>query len=293
MKIKYALIMVVVLLASACSNGDDASDAYGNFEATDKLISSEVSGRVLRLKVDEGQQLKQGDLIALIDTVQLTIKRNQLFASRKAALSKIDQVKASMGVLNAQKEVVKKDLQRVSNMYKENAATIKQLDDLQGQEQVMDKQLIGYRAQIESINAEVAVTDAQLTEIEDQLRRCSLIMPSDGTVLQKFVEQGEIAVMGKPVIKVADLNQMYLRAFVSGSQLPNIKIGQKVVVRFDKSEDSNQTMNGTISWISSLAEFTPKIVQTKEERVDLVYAIKVAIENDGRVKIGMPGEVKF
>ncbi|MCU4166504.1 HlyD family secretion protein [Carboxylicivirga caseinilyticus] len=293
MKIKNALILAVTLIVAACNNGEDGSDAYGNFEATDKLISSEVSGRVIQLAVEEGQELKEGDLIALIDTTQLVIKRNQLIASRKASQSKTDQVKASIEVLKAQKGVLMKDVTRVYNMYREKAATSKQVDDLQGQVHVMEKQLEGYYTQIESIKAELGVIDAQLAEIEDQLHRCNLMMPSEGTVLQKFVEQGEMAVMGKPVVKVADLNTMFLRAFVTGSQLPEIQIGQKVEVRFDKTEDTNQTIEGTISWISSSAEFTPKIVQTKEERVDLVYAVKIAIENDGRVKIGMPGEVKF
>nr|WP_321409209.1 efflux RND transporter periplasmic adaptor subunit [uncultured Carboxylicivirga sp.] len=293
MKIKNALILAVTLIVAACNNGEDGSDAYGNFEATDKLISSEVSGRVIQLAVEEGQELKEGDLIALIDTTQLVIKRNQLIASRKASQSKTAQVKASIEVLKAQKGVLMKDVTRVYNMYREKAATSKQVDDLQGQVHVMEKQLEGYYTQIESIKAELGVIDAQLAEIEDQLHRCNLMMPSEGTVLQKFVEQGEMAVMGKPVVKVADLNTMFLRAFVTGSQLPEIKIGQKVEVRFDKTEDTNQTIDGTISWISSSAEFTPKIVQTKEERVDLVYAVKIAIENDGRVKIGMPGEVKF
>jgi len=282
-----------LFLVVSCNNGEDISDAYGNFEATDKLISSEVSGRVIQLKVDEGQKLNVGDVIALVDTTQLIIKRKQLKASRIASKSKIEQVKASMDVLKAQKGVLMKDVTRVYNMYREKAATSKQVDDLQGQVQVMDKQLIGYQTQIASVNAELEVIDAQIAAVEDQLSRCTIAMPSGGTVLQKFVEQGEMAVMGKPVVKVADLDEMYLRAFVTGSQLPNIKLGQKVAVRFDKTEDSNQTIEGTISWISSSAEFTPKIVQTKEERVDLVYAIKIAVQNDGRVKIGMPGEVKF
>ena len=282
-----------LILLAACNNGETDSDAYGNFEATDKLISSEVSGRVIQLKVDEGQKLNDGDVIALVDTTQLIIKRKQLNASRIASQSKIEQIKASIDVLNAQKGVLMKDVTRVYNMYRDKAATSKQVDDLQGQVQVMDKQLIGYQTQIASVKAELEVIDAQIAEVADKLNRCTITMLSSGTILQKFVEQGEMAVMGKPVVKVADLNEMYLRAFVTGSQLPNIKIGQKVEVRFDKTEDSIQSMEGTISWISSSAEFTPKIVQTKEERVDLVYAIKIAVQNDGRIKIGMPGEVKF
>lgn len=291
--IKNIFWVALLAIAVSCNNGEEDSDAYGNFEATDIQISAEVNGRILQLEAEEGQRLKKSELIALIDTVPLLLKRNQLMASRKAAQSKIDQVQASVEVLKAQKGVLMKDVTRVYNMFRDKAATSKQVDDLQGQLQVMDKQLAGLQTQISSVYAELNVIDAQLTEVADQLARCWLTMPLEGTVLQRYAEKGEMAVVGRPVIKVADLDNMYLRAFVSGSQLPGIKIGQKVEVRFDQTEDSNQSLEGTISWISSSAEFTPKIVQTKEERVDLVYAIKVAIRNDGRVKIGMPGEVKF
>lgn len=293
MKLKIALLLTITTIMVACHNGEDGADAYGNFEATDKLISAEVNGRILQLDVEEGQKLKMGQMIASIDTTQLVLKMKQLEASHLASKSKIEQVNANIQVLKTQKSVVEKDLKRVQQMYADKAATSKQLDDLQGQVQVMDKQLMGMQTQIASVNAELEVIDAQLNEVLDQLDRCQLKMPSDGTVLQKFLEQGEMAVLGRPIIKVADLDNMYLRAFVSGSQLPNVKIGQKVTVSFDKTEDTNQSISGTITWISSEAEFTPKIVQTKEERIDLVYAIKVGIENDGRVKIGMPGEVTW
>lgn len=276
-----------------CQNSDDASDAYGNFEATDAIVSSEVSGRVLQVNVDEGELVSKGELISLIDTTMLSIKRQQLLASKRAALSKIAQINASKGVLKAQRAVLAKDVERIYNMYKDNAATSKQLDDAQGQLHVMEKQMLGFDSQIVSVYAEVDVIDTQITELNDQLERCEVRMPMEATILQKFVENGEMSMVGKPVVKVADLSQMYLRAFVSGSQLSQVEIGQVVEVRFDKNKKENHTLSGKVSWISSSAEFTPKIIQTKEERVDLVYAIKVEVENNGQIKIGMPGEIKF
>ncbi len=193
----------------------------------------------------------------------------------------------------AQKEILEKDFQRLSNMLKDGAATQKQYDDVEGQMVVIDRQVKSHQAQLNSIVAEVAVVDTQIAALEDQLSRCRVRMPVRGTILQKFNQTGELAVAGKPLAKVADLERLYLRAYVSGNQLPNIKIGQKVTVLIDRDKKTNQSLEGTITWIASSAEFTPKIIQTKEERVDQVYAIKVLVLNDGRVKIGMPGEVKF
>ncbi len=282
-----------LLSLGACKTSDSESDAFGNFEATEVLISSEANGKVIQLLVDEGQELNNGEVLAIVDTSQLSIKKSQLKASFAVAQSRIIQIEAQKEVLRAQKGVLMKDVSRVYNMFRDKAATSKQVDDLQGQVHVMDKQLEGFDSQVGSVYAELNVINTQLIEVNDQINRCTITMPSNGTILQKYIEQGEMASIGKPVVKVADLNKMYLRAFISGSQLPNVKIGQEVEVRFDMNEDHNQSIKGSVSWISSNAEFTPKIIQTKEERVDLVYAIKVIIQNDGCVKIGMPGEVKF
>lgn len=293
MKKIYPILTVFLIIFYSCGSEDVESDAFGNFEATDILISSEANGKVIRLLVEEGEALKKGDIVAIIDTTQLHIKKTQMQASHKAAESKIAQIKAQKEVLRAQKGVLMKDVTRVYNMFRDKAATSKQVDDLQGQVHVMDKQLEGFDSQIASVKAEMEVINTQLLELQDQINRCTTAMPSNGTILQKFAEQGEMTAMAKPLIKIADLNKMYLRAFITGAQLPAVKIGQEVEIRFDKTEDSNQTIKGTISWISAKAEFTPKIIQTKEERVDLVYAIKVAVQNDGRIKIGMPGELKL
>ncbi|TAJ13190.1 HlyD family efflux transporter periplasmic adaptor subunit [Marinilabiliaceae bacterium JC017] len=290
-RIIYMLGLTMFL--AACNNNSEESDAYGNFEATEVLVSAEVNGRSLRLTAEEGDVINKGAVICVIDTVPLTIKRDQLGASKLAALSKLNQVKAQIAVLKAQKKVAQKDFNRIEKMHNDGAATARQFDEAEGQLTVMDRQLDSYHTQIKSVRAEVAVVERQIEEVLDQLSRCEVKMPIQGTVLQKFSEEGELIAGGKPIIKVADLERMYLRAYVSGKQLPQLKLGQKVKVLFDKDASTNQSIDGVVSWISSSAEFTPKIIQTKEERVDLVYAVKVKIQNDGRVKIGMPGEVKF
>lgn len=291
--IRYYFILLILSVLTACQSGDGESDAYGNFEAIETFVSSEVTGKALQLNAKEGQVLKTGTLVCLVDTVPIVIKRDQLEASRLAAISKLDQVNASLEVLMAQKEVLQKDFQRVTKMLKDGAATQKQFDDVEGQLTVLDRQADSHQAQMNSIHAEVKVVEAQLAGVLDQLKRCGVKMPLDGTILQKYSEAGEMIMAGKPILKVANLETIYLRAYVTGKQLPAIQLNQKVQVIFDKDETTDQSMEGTISWISSSAEFTPKIIQTKEERVDQVYAIKVLVKNDGRLKIGMPGEVKF
>jgi len=291
--IRYYLMLLMSLAMTACHSGDGESDAYGNFEAIETFVSSEVSGKAMQLSVQEGQKLKTGALVCLVDTVPVVIKRDQLLASRTAAMSQLDQVHASLRVLMAQKAILQKDYERISKMLNDGAATQKQFDEVEGQLNVLDRQADSHQAQMNSIRAEVKVVDAQLDGVLDQLQRCRVQMPLDGTILQKYSEACEMILAGKPILKVANLETIYLRAYVTGKQLPAIQLGQSVQVIFDKDETSNQSIDGSISWISSAAEFTPKIIQTKEERVDQVYAIKVLVQNDGRLKIGMPGEVKF
>jgi len=292
-RLRYYFILLISSVLTACHSGDGDADAYGNFEAVETFVSSEVSGKALQLMVEEGQNLKIGELVCLVDTVPIVIKRDQMEASRLAAISQLDQVSASLEVLKAQKEVLQKDYQRITKMLNDGAATQKQFDDVEGQLTILDRQADSRQAQMNSIRAEVKVVEAQLAGVWDQLKRCRVQMPVDGTVLQKYSEAGELIMAGKPILKVANLETLYLRAYVTGKQLPGIQLNQKVQVIFDKDETTNQSMEGTIAWISSSAEFTPKIIQTKEERVDQVYAIKVLVKNDGRLKIGMPGEIKL
>ncbi len=287
------LSLISGLLIISCSFNNEDSDAYGNFEATEVFISAETAGKILQIDTEEGEKLNEGELICLVDTVPYHLKRNQLVAQRSVALSKAEQVKVAKEVLVAQKKIVDQDFERIQKMFQDKAATQKQIDDVSGQIDVLKRQLKGQDASLQSVYSEIEVINAQLAEIEDQISRCYVKAPYDGVVLQKIAEQGELVASGKPIIKMANLSTLFLRAYVSGNQLPSVKLGQEVTVVFDKDEDENQSVKGTVSWISSSAEFTPKIIQTKEERVDLVYAIKVLVENDGRLKIGMPGEVKF
>lgn len=292
MRLIYLSLLTSLLITSCkLKNGD--SDAFGNFEATEIYISAEVSGKIVKMETKEGQTLKKDELICLIDTIPFHLTRNQLQAQRKVAWSKTEQVNAAIEVLNTQKKIINRDFDRIKKMFDDKAATQKQMDDINGQLEVLQRQKIGQQANLNSIYAEINVIDAQLDEIQDKLNRCHITAPTDGIILQKIAEPGELIGTGKPIIKMANINTIFLRAYVSGSQLPSIKLEQEVNVIFDKNESENQSVKGHVSWISSSAEFTPKIIQTKEERVDLVYAFKVEIKNDGRLKIGMPGEVKF
>ncbi len=287
------LYTLFILGITSCHFNGEVSDAYGNFEATEKYISAEIPGKIMLMNAEEGMILHKNDLICLIDTVPYQLKLNQLFAQKKMAEMKIKQVNSAVAVLQAQNKTAQKDADRLHKMFADGAATQKQVDDVNGRLDVLIQQIAGQQVAKESAASEIVVIESQIDELLDQLNRCRVVAPSEGTVLQKIAEQGELMAAGKPVIKMADLKTIYLRAYISGNQLPGVKLGQNVEVLFDKNKDVNQSVDGVVSWISSSAEFTPKIIQTKDERVDLVYAIKIEVKNDGRLKIGMPGEVKF
>lgn len=292
MKIK-ALIGATLVLVVGCTGGKTKSDAFGNFEATEYIVSSETNGKVIDLKVDEGDAIKANTPFAQIDTVQLSIKKLQLTTTYQKITASMAQVSATLEVLKTQKSVANKEFDRVKKLMIDGAATQKQYDDIDGQLRVIESQIKSNEVQYSTIEAEKVNLDSKVKELDDQLSRSVLKSPIDGVVLEKYIEVGELATAGKSVIKVADLNLMILRAYVSGSQLPQVKIGMKVKVLIDADAKTNQEMEGTVSWISSTSEFTPKIIQTKEERVNLVYAIKVLVANKGEIKIGMPGEVVF
>ncbi|MBN2167235.1 MAG: HlyD family efflux transporter periplasmic adaptor subunit [Marinilabiliaceae bacterium] len=289
--IKYLSILLVVASLWSCSGNNGKSDAYGNFEADEVLISSESNGKVIQLNVSEGDKVEKGAEICVIDTMALHLQRNQLLASRKAALVGLDKVRSAIDVQKTQKSVIEKDVARITKMIAEGAATQKQYDDATGQLDVVNQQIINTQTQLASVNAEVGVIDSKIASMNDQIARCYIKVPQSGVILLKLAEEGEMVAIGKPVFKLAPLDELYLRAYVSGDMLDDIAIGQQVKVFFDLDEDSNQSTVGIISWISSTSEFTPKIIQTKKERVDQVYAFKVKVKNDGKLKIGMPGEV--
>jgi HlyD family secretion protein len=288
---KSNIIITAILIGflSSCSN-DEKADGYGNFEATEITISSEANGKLEFLNLEEGQILEKGTVVGLVDTLQLYLNKQQLLASKETAASKSGGVWSQVSVLNQQLQTAKTEQQRIQNMFNENAATQRQLDQANSQVDVLKKQIQNVETQNSPIVNEVKSIGAKVAQIEEQIENSKITNPINGTVLTKYAEPGEIVSFGKPLYKIANLEEMTLRVYVSETQLPNIKIGQEVTVKIDSGE-AMKDYTGTISWISASAEFTPKIIQTKEERVNLVYAVKIIVKNDGSLKIGMPAEM--
>ena len=292
MKTKLLVIVIFVLMA-ACSRNNNGSDAYGNFEAKEIIVSAEAQGRLIQLNIEEGDLLEENKHVGTIDTSIQYLQKQQLIAQKQAVSSKITNVNAQVAVQEEQKQNLLNEKTRIEKLYADKAATQQQFDDINSKYDILVKQIAATKTQISSIVQELNVVDKQIDLLNEQSKKAMIENPIKGTVLEKYIEAGEIAVMGKALYKIARLDEIDLRVYVSGAQLPNIKIGQTVKVFADKDKDSNQEYQGVISWISDQAEFTPKIIQTKEERVNMVYAVKVRVKNNGHFKIGMPGEVKF
>ncbi|HPI19761.1 MAG TPA: HlyD family efflux transporter periplasmic adaptor subunit [Candidatus Kapabacteria bacterium] len=294
---KKFFLFIIIVIISACSNNEKQADGYGNFEAIETIISSEANGKIYDLRVMEGDAIKAGDTICVIDTVQLHLKKIQLLSSIEAVRSKTKDVQVQINVLLEQKSNILRDKDRIERLFKDSAATQKQVDDINGQLAVVERNISATKSNLSSGNAgmlaEIKPLEVQIEQINDNIKKSIILAPSSGTILTKFVENGELVNFGKAICKIADIENIYLRAYVSGSQLSKVKIGDKVKVLIDKDAQNMAEYEGEVSWISSKAEFTPKIIQTKEERVNLVYAVKVLVKNDGSIKIGMPGEMKL
>ena len=286
---KIAILLTAIILIS-CNKNSEKADAYGNFEATEITVSSESNGKIEFLNVEEGEQLKKGSLVGLIDTLQLHYNREQLKASIETVQSKSTSVLSQINVLNEQLKTAKIEQTRIQNMYAENAATKRQIDEIDGKVKVIEKQISSVQSQNAPILNEIKSIKVQIEKLDDQIKKSKITNPVDGTVLTKYAEPSEITAFGKPLYKIANLNEMELRVYVTETQLVQIKIGQKVTVAIDADNDTKK-YEGNITWISAQAEFTPKVIQTKEERANLVYAVKVAVKNEGSLKIGMPAEV--
>ena len=287
------LIMLTILGLSACKGDNSLSDAYGNFEAVQVTVSSESAGKILFLNIDEGSQPDSGSIVALIDTTDLYLKKLQLQAQKKAVSVKKNSVSSQIEVQQQQKANLLVEKNRVTKLIAEKAATTKQLDDINGSLDLIDKQVTSIQTQMDGIAEEMEVIERQISQVSESIRKCYICNPVTGTVLNKFAETGEIAAPGRALYKIADLSTMELKVYVSGNQLPSVKQGQQVEVLIDADKKSNRTLSGIVSWISPKAEFTPKIIQTKEERVNLVYGVKIRVANDGSLKIAMPAEVNF
>ena len=287
---KQLFTFLILINLVACNKNNDKADGYGNFEATEVTISAEASGKIEYLNLEEGAIVAPNTQVGLIDTIQLYLSKQQLIASKNTIASKSGNVLSQTAVLNEQLKTTLIEQKRIQNMFAENAATKRQVDEINGKVNVLNEQIKSVTTQDAHISNEQKSIDVQIEKINDQIQKCKIINPFQGTVLAKYSEANEITNFGKPLYKLADLTTMTLRVYISEKQLNQIKVGQKVTVKIDTQEDM-KSYPGTISWIASSAEFTPKIIQTKEERANLVYAVKVNVKNDGSLKIGMPAEM--
>lgn len=284
-------IMLLAMLASCSGNKNDA-DAYGNFESDEVIISAENNGKIIATPITEGEQVMAGVMMALIDTTNLSLQKKQLVSQKLSILAQIGNVDAQIAVSDQQISNLNKDVSRIKKMFLEGAATQKQMDDITGQIDLVKKQKAAYASQLNSIQKQADAVEAQIKVLDDRISASVVKAPISGTVLERYCEPGELAVAGKALFKMANIEQLNVRAYISETQLADVKLGQEVKVFIDKGESSKQ-LSGKVLWIASQAEFTPKIIQTKEERVKLVYAIKVTVKNDGSLKIGMPAEIIF
>ena len=294
--LKIIFISIALTLISSCSNENEKSDAYGNFEADEMIIAAETQGKVIGLFANEGDEVKAGALLCVIDTTQLSLKIEQLFSSIGAVGAKTQDVKVQIDVLYKKKENIIREMKRIENLLKDSAATRKQFDDVKGELDVVERQIIATETQMNSGNrgilSEKGPLSVQIRQIADQIEKSKIKAIKDATVLTKYISEGEYAIPGKPLFKVADIQNMILRVYVPGDMLSDVKIGNKAEVKIDV-KGGMKSYSGQIYWISAKAEFTPKIIQTKEERVNLVYAVKIKVPNDGAIKIGMPAEANF
>jgi HlyD family secretion protein len=322
---RITIMAGVLLLLVACGNKEKEYDATGTFEATEVTVSAKSTGELQRFDVTEGQEIDQNVVVGTIDAYQLKLQRQQLENTKEQLKANKKQLNATRGATNSkqldlEKQVAsirqqianaQRERQRYNELVNDGAVPRKQLDDINYQIKVLEKQLAatqeqirsnnaslkeqsqGITAQMEGIDAQQLTVESQKAQLDDQIANSDIKAPITGSVLEKYVERGEYVTVGKPLFKMADTQNMFLRAYVTSAQLQHIKVGQQVKVFADYGDGQKKSYDGTISWISSRSEFTPKTILTDDERADLVYAVKVAVKNDGYVKIGMYGEVKF
>lgn len=298
-KMKYQILLAAVLFAgfTGCKKSDSDYDASGNFETTEVTVSAEGSGKLLEFSAEEGQILQAGQQVGSIDSVQLYLRKKQLLATGKALQVRRPDVQKQIAAIEQQIATAKTEKKRIENLLKANATFQKQLDDVNAQIAVLEKQLDAQKTTLVTTNQGITEDNEgiklQVAQLEDQLKKCHVSSPINGTVLVKYAEKGELVMPGKALFKIADTENMILRAYITNDQLSQLKIGQKVKVSCDSGSDKSKEYSGTVSWISGKAEFTPKTIETKDERANLVYAVKISVKNDGFLKIGMYGNVKF
>ena len=291
---KKVIYIAMALLPISCTK-EAEFDAQGTFEATEVVVSSEATGRILNFDIEEGMAIAANQTIGTIDSLQLHLQRKQLVAQQSALLASRPDVKKQVAALREQIAKQKTELRRVENMLRDGAATQKQKDDIEAQIKILEGQLEAQLSTLDkntsTINGNSVVLEAQIAALDDRISKCRIISPVGGTVLLKYAEAGELASAGKPLMKIADLKNIYLRAYFTSDQLANVKLGDEVKVVADFGGTERYDYTGRVAWISSESEFTPKTIQSKDSRANLVYAVKIAVENDGRLKIGLAGEV--
>lgn len=296
MKSAVYLLGLAVLLFS-CHNEDGEYDATGVFETTEVIVSAQGTGEIMRFDIDEGQTVDAEVELGYIDTVQLSLKKQELLANLEATDSRRYDVARQIASLREEIATQKREQQRYQNLVQAKAANQKQLDDINARLATLEKQLAAQTETLENgnrtVSGQVRMLEAQLAQVEDQIGKCRISSPINGTILSKYAEAGELASQGRALFKVGDIVNMYLRAYITADQLTELKIGQSVRVFADEGESRRREYAGTVSWISDKAEFTPKTIQTRDERANLVYAVKIQIQNDGFVKRGMYGEIKI
>lgn len=293
---KRIVYIVAAMLAVSC--GTEAEfDAQGTFEATEVIISSEAAGRILSFDIEEGMAINADEPLAVIDSVQLHLQRSQLEAQLSALLNSRPDVQTQVASLREQIATLKVEQRRIENMLRDGAATEKQKDDVDAQIRILESQLSATLSTLNTntstINSNAEAIRVQISALNDRIAKCRATSPISGTVLVKYAQEGELATVGKPLVKIADLGNIYLRAYFTSDQLASIKLGDEVTVIADFGGEERYDYVGRIAWISAESEFTPKTIQTKDSRANLVYAVKIAVENDGRLKIGLAGEVKL
>ena len=292
---KIYVLAGVALMMVACGGNEKAYDATGTFEATETTVYAEQSGALLTFSVNEGDHIEAGKEVGLIDTTQTWLKIQQLDATKEVYQSQKPDMERQIAATRQQLSKAQQDEQRYRELVADGAAPSKMLDDASSQVKVLQKQLDAQISSLStstrSLDKQTVAANVQIEQLRDMLRKCHIMTPTKGTVLEKYVERGEFVAIGKPLFKIADTEQMFMRAYVTSAQLQDIRIGQHGKVFADYGNGQKKAYDGTVSWISSRSEFTPKTILTDDERADLVYAVKVAIKNDGYVKIGMYGEV--
>jgi len=295
--LKYILASIVIAGLSSCGNNSDSYDATGAFEATEILVSAEVNGKIMTFTPQEGDRIDAGAIVGYIDTTQLYLKKMQLVAGLKSVDVRKPDIRKQIAALEQQIATARSEQQRMENLVKAKAGNQKQVDDIVNNIRFLQKQLDAQYSSLSKTSGgadmEAEGIQFQVMQLDDQLQKSRLSNPITGTVLVKYAEAGEITTLGKPLYKIADTDLLYLRAYITADQLSKLKLGQKVTVNADYGKDEQRSYAGIITWISDKAEFTPKGIQTKDERANLVYAIKISVKNDGFIKIGQYGEVVF